>query len=498
MPNYTEKATFIQHFLPGLDDGTYVLSVTNELKYNSGRTIQTSDAMGYKIGVEGPKFSLPPQAVHSVFPSANGSGAYDNAIPFVVLNKKVLPWSRMPYITEPNTYSYFYTYTDATSGKLLTCDADRATWLAVLLLNEDDFNYEGAPVTWQEARKSVTVADILSPPSGTFSPFTSAGLGHATTDACQCIDLPVEVFSFIAPSTEDLKMMANIRQVDITNKPSGVSNQVAIKQMEAAGVSASDLDAADLGTYSIVMGNRLPAPGKQHLAVLVSLEGCEAILPTTASDGTITLPEARAFDSKDIVRLPLLKSWKFINQAEAYDFTSIFQGLNGGVTTEPLLRYYPSAQVTNDSSKKALELGYTPMNHQTRVGQQTVSWYRGPLSPVPVANGLVNPIQPVSKTYYDAGSPVTTTVQELIRHPDSLLRFNPETGLFDVSYATAWQLGQLLALQDPSFSALLYKWKQQIVLLDTESNRLQTGETDLLEIVKASLNAFHKQAPLSK
>ncbi len=33
--------------------------------------------------------------------------------------------------------------------------------------------------------------------------------------------------------------------------------------------------------------------------------------------------------------------------------------------------------------------------------------------------------------------------------------------MFDVSYAAAWELGRLLALQNAHFSTELYKWKKQ-------------------------------------
>jgi hypothetical protein len=39
------------------------------------------------------------------------------------------------------------------------------------------------------------------------------------------------------------------------------------------------------------------------------------------------------------------------------------------------------------------------------------------------------------------------------------MAYNPDTGMLDVSYAAAWQLGQLLALQNGNFAQMLYNWK---------------------------------------
>ena len=47
-----------------------------------------------------------------------------------------------------------------------------------------------------------------------------------------------------------------------------------------------------------------------------------------------------------------------------------------------------------------------------------------------------------------------------IRCPDQLIAYDEQYGLFDVSYAAAWQLGQLLALQDQKFAISLFNWKR--------------------------------------
>ena len=40
--------------------------------------------------------------------------------------------------------------------------------------------------------------------------------------------------------------------------------------------------------------------------------------------------------------------------------------------------------------------------------------------------------------------------------PDAASAYDPQTGLFDVSYGAAWQLGQLLALQNSGLANQLY------------------------------------------
>ena len=54
---------------------------------------------------------------------------------------------------------------------------------------------------------------------------------------------------------------------------------------------------------------------------------------------------------------------------------------------------------------------------------RSVSWYRGPLLPYPAKAAIKVPVSSA----------------------DAVLRYDPATGLFDTSYAAAWQLGRLLA-----------------------------------------------------
>jgi hypothetical protein len=148
----------------------------------------------------------------------------------------------------------------------------------------------------------------------------------------------------------------------------------------------------------------------------------------------------------------------------------------------------------------AIELGYVPMQHVTRTGATTASWYRGPLLPYPLGSDPNRALQ-FFRTQQGSTVPV-------VFDADTLVRFDPSTGLFDVTYAAAWQLGRLLALQDKSFSISLYQWKranasaaanalEQQVIEETFGDilqQLQAGSADALTpkkfLLEATLNAL--------
>jgi hypothetical protein len=191
--------------------------------------------------------------------------------------------------------------------------------------------------------------------------------------------------------------------------------------------------------------------------MLVSLENMDDDLPD--HDGN---PSAAIPDSVTQALLPVLAHWTFISDGDSYRFDHLLAGLNGraaagepGSLPKARLKVYaadggsaPAAGPVAD----AIELGYVPMQHGMRTAANTASWYRGPLLPHAPASGASRSLQ----FFRSAPGGMVPAVFDA----DTLVRFDPSTGLFDVGYAAAWQLGRLMALQDKSFSIPLYQWKR--------------------------------------
>ncbi|KAG6362797.1 hypothetical protein INS49_007891 [Diaporthe citri] len=88
--------------------------------------------------------------------------------------------------------------------------------------------------------------------------------------------------------------------------------------------------------------------------------------------------------------------------------------------------------------------GYTLVRHRTVTGEQTTAMVRGPLTPTKVPHPLHKDV--VFQSNFG------TDLQIL----------DPDLGLMDLSYASAWQLGKTLALADPSFTAALARLRTKI------------------------------------
>ncbi|MCB0628200.1 MAG: hypothetical protein KDD15_00660 [Lewinella sp.] len=421
-----EQVSFVQHFLPGLDAGEYQLDVSQQVLDADGNPVSgEAYSNSYKFGVTADRFVLsnPENVVSSVFPADNASGELSNVLPHVVFSQKTFPWVRYPTNEEP--YSPPPPGTDT--------DADVPTWLWVMILDEDDVaaypSLVTTPVTSKIGNLFPEAAYSGSTLEDNYSYFNDAtntnGLepGQTTEDQIQTIDVPLDLIWQIAPTIADLEQMAHGRVVSLVNQPA----------------SPSENDPGEpLGSFSIVFGNRLPATQKKTNAYLVSLEELQDFLPDEEGGGA---PSGNTFDGSKLLRLAVLKSWSFFSTGQPATFVHQLEGLNDGNTaanSNIRLEYSGSNTVVAG----ALNMGYVPLNEVLRTENgQTVSWYRGPLVPYEITDEFVS-------------LPIAS--------PDAATIFDPTTGMLDVSYAAAWTIGRMIALQDVAFSTALYNYKKSL------------------------------------
>lgn len=452
----SQQVSFVQHFLTGLDAGGYQLQVQQRIVNSQGQPI-SGDAYSsrYTFAVKADRFAIsqPGNVISSVFPANNASGEFANVLPQVVFSLKTFPWVRYPTNDLP--------YTPPAPGT--DTDADVPTWLWVMLLDEDDvaacakqgLSLDLTPVTCTVADlfpKAALPANVTTTLGNNYSYFTGAtntnGLepGESLEDSIQAIDVPLSLFWQIAPTIEDLKQMAHGRVVSLINQPT-VTNIADPGEPN--------------GAFSIVFGNRLPANEKKTIAFLVSLEELQNFLPSSTQGGA---PTGNAFDGQLALRLAVLNTWTFFTTGQPATFVDQLLRLNGRVIDDPKKQPPPPAVNTdlrilysgaNPVVQGAFNMGYVPLNEILRTAGQTVSWYRGPLTPYSITQSWLK---------------VPTA------SPDAATVFDPATGMLDTSYAAAWTIGRMLALQDVTFSSAYYNWKRglrQQLLNSVENTKLE-------------------------
>lgn len=433
-----QQVSFVQHYLTGLDAGGYKLQMQQKLLDRSGKQINDQAyERSYTFAVSADRFALsqPGNVIYSLFPAENASGEFSNVLPHVVFSLATFPWVRYP--------TNYLPYAPPMPGT--DTDADVPTWLWVMLLDEDDVEAcrrQGSTLDLSPATR--TVADLF-PQAALSGGYTSTlgehysyfsgarnveGLepGEQLDDVIQTIDVPLALFRKIAPTIADLKQMAHGRVVSMINQPT-------VAKMADPGEPN--------GTFSIVFGNRLPSDKSKSAAFLVSLEMLEPFLPPFAASDAALNDDP---DDKRSLRLAVLRSWTFFTNGQPAHFVDRLKRLNGraidvlGKTEQAAANTNLRLSYTgaNQMLQGAFGMGYVPLNETLRTSGKTVSWYRGALAPYAVAKGRCTP-------------PLAS--------PDAATIFDPSTGMFDTSYAVAWTIGRMIALQDDSFSSGYYSWK---------------------------------------
>lgn len=531
------KVEFIQYHKPGLQDGDYCITVTQEI--SSSKIDPNAEFKSVKeFSVYGERFALKPADIGAVFPPAGSLGEHSNCLPHIILKRSTLPWEREA--EKPAT--------DTKGEETDTEGEDNGggiTWLALLLFDEkeklggtidkeafkskfecSDFgesvwdhlldpdigwlkpidNCDKAMIAAESSRKSGTLGSdfpglenqveaildqFRTPRVVTLEELKAAsrgwpGLdlerGQKPDDKVTVIDVKKGLLQKIMPTKKDLEYLAHVRQRStfafsikyqdckyqdcLDNKelceelrqefekngtPLSPNARVSVKE---SGSNWLITDEDNQKTYSIkkdkeylkvsqvgdelavVIGNRLPLRGGISIAHLVSVEG------RYKDDGF----DYQGANDEDYIRLVSLKSWRFACADKNESFKGLLENANRGTLRLP---------ESDDTGAEAyLAMGYVPLPHCLRQGGKTFSWYHGPLVP--------------------GECPQKNDVKLPVRAADELVRYNPENGLFDVSYAAAWELGRLLALRSKHFSTSLYNWKHTHMqqALQTEKRRI--------------------------
>ncbi len=349
--------------------------------------------------VRAPQFAIDPGLLHAVFPPANSTGRYDEVLPHVALDTPILPWER-----------------DLVAGQRKT------PWLALLLFRPGELKVD--PTTNATTVPTV-VSDLLRPSTTIVRPAIAPTTvpGDVLASTCQTLTVPGSLAQAILPTLQDLPYLAHARQVDESSQP--------------ASAGTGD------GWYSVVVANRLPdAGGGVHEAHLVSLEGFSAHLAPGAQ-----LPKA-SDGSLQPFQLVSLTSWRFTSIPDVGEtFRDLVQKLaadgHAGGAQALLLRVPPPAAPTPTQATGASRLadGYTPIAYALASGEQTFAWYRGPLTPV-------------------VAQPLPLAGVEHITSSSQALAYVEADGVFDVSYASAFETGRCLALADGAFAPTLMAFRR--------------------------------------
>lgn len=396
------QVQFCDHYVPPLKEGTYTIAInqvlTNVSPPPAGQApLNQNFSATQTFSVLGPRFQMPGRDIQAVYPPDKSQGKFQQKLPYIVLTKRALPWELQLASNAPST----------------------TPWLALLLFTADEIYL--ADSSNPTKATTYTVAQMLQSEAGILKPAISLTSLDDPDALCRAIDISPATFQTVVPQASELPYLTHCRQVNLQNKEEGQAGN---------------------GWFSVVLANRLPQNATQqpiqYIAHLVSLEGLadyiQANQPTPIPAGT------------NYVRLISLTSWTFNCLPEDKEsFAQLMQNLVQGQASggDGLRLKLPAKTATTpdqQSVQTIIDRGYAPLTYRVLTGEQTYAWYRGPLTPVPITDN------PPTTPYATA---------------EAALIYDQNTGVFDQSYAVAWQTGRLLALADRTFALSLLNWRQQ-------------------------------------
>jgi hypothetical protein len=382
---------------PATVDGLYKMTVSTDISYDT--TTQSAPIERY-LNIVGPQFSLDPTLVANVYPPRNGQGAYEDALPQVVLTRRTLPWERASGLPLPP------------ADPAIPAQNGQIPWIALLLFAD------GETCTLLQNQHLVDVVG-----SAAF-----AHLGSPANVLCDAVETDLSLLYEILPTSHELRLLAHVRQVNVEDRE----------------LNAGSSD----GFFSVVMSNRLPVEGTKYRACLVSLEQRSDLLQylqdhppgifdpghrlvierAAATPLALQVLPMRLAGFSPKVRLVLLHTWQFTCTGPG-PFKKLMQGLDVGMM----------GTVETAGQPALTDTGHLRLPVLDRAGQTEISWYRGPLVPWQLTRDPLGP-------YHSA---------------DQCRRATVETGAEDLSYAAAFEVGRQLAAADPQLARELLRWRTE-------------------------------------
>ncbi|KAL8916683.1 MAG: hypothetical protein Q9208_008383 [Pyrenodesmia sp. 3 TL-2023] len=461
------------HHTPVLPEGTYgieakqIIETANEelhvYNYDSLNPAPSPAGEDYpvapqKFTVVAPRFQIDPRAINSYYPP-DGFVEEGRILPYIVFNDPHLPWERslfQPRIFPPADVidPFFRLKTrppwialvvfDPEELQLTKADGDA---LRVPAFNANELPGSGAyPMTVGDYLTKVTSRVPLEeglPPHS----IEWANL-QASPDPVKIIFPNKDLVQTIFPHENLMEsmFMAHVRQVSTIDMPDAAGDDSRLYSICMSHRSGPTIGAGSskpttqivhlVSVENIIYGPYDPANASNRIGVISLFSWTYTSTPPLPSNFTAIMKNLA--DQKQMLRPPN----PILNE--------IVTSVNG----------HPSSEIKAGSKllQERLSLGYTISQWRTSTGEETAAFMRGPLVPIPTLP------TPTAMTPSDWPATSNTGKDYQILDRDS--------GLMDLTYSAAWQLGKTMAMLDAVFFQALLRFRSAIRKTATSEVRM--------------------------
>lgn len=431
------------------------------------------------FNVVAPQFSLDPALVNSFYPPS-GHQDEGRVLPHIVFNDPHVPWlrdvGRSSWVTSP--------IADEPAGGPSWAGRSRVPWMALLVFKPEDLRLgagdpEALGISKLDAWVTVANSGTTPPADGAYelqvSEFmklpsrvrTENGMtdkekgGLASSTDKTNIIFPRKDFVMSAFSNDGTGTGSNGTNLTPLN---ALQLMAHVRHVNTKGMPDTDPTQAPDAYYSVVVssmtGDVIEAQLTTHVVHLVSIENIDATI------------QAGMTGPSDRVAVISLFSWTYSCIPESADFATTVKAL--AQSSQPLrapdqaiqvldaqianLKQTETAKKTGMTALKTrLEHGYTLSRWRDALGEESMAFMRGPLVPKgqhsqPPDDSNTNPAPhlPGSDSW-----PVTSMTGK------NYMIFDKSVGVFDMTYASAWSLGKLMAISDGTFTAALTRLRSR-------------------------------------
>ncbi|CAH0046896.1 unnamed protein product [Clonostachys solani] len=400
---------------PSLRAGHHIITTTQDIQLGTGNQKKHLEDK-QEFTVITPRYKLPVSAVHTVYPP---QGHTDNVeiLPHIVLNDPQLPWARVAV------------------EKVERESRGRVPWLAMLVFRQEELHWNNPAHPEEKLSGTKTLTLTL----GELGKRVASGTENFTTKivkgdgSLMLDDEPDTALDIIyVPKQHFNSFFKDANASPGSQKKCDVSRYQWLshtRNINTTGMANSGID-GELGVFSVVISQRVgPLDITEPTDLIVHLVSIENLW-------SMNYPV-----QKDRVALCSLESWSYTClPANSFNIWDAFRHVGKEhdvyrIDPKIVEKTLAPEKKMDERLKTRLLDGYVMTRYRTQTGEETAAWMRGPFVPKIIDHG--------------------DTDKEISNSGQDLQIMDKVTGIMDITYSTAWQLGKALALADQGFTTAL-------------------------------------------